>query len=131
MSWVHESLAEFGRRLGLDDFSTGPFGVAQLRLASGGLLAVEPVRRGMVDEVLIYVGRPLGFEADALCRRALEKAHFSHGGPYPVQVAARGDGAQAVLLILTRLPERAFTVQTLGHAVDYLERWFDELRNGR
>ena len=134
MNWVHETLAEFGRELGLMDFGTGAHGVAQLRLASGALLAVEPVRRGKahgVDEVLIYLGEPLGFEAAALRRRALEKLHFSHGGPYPVQLATRGEGPQAMLLMLVRLPERAFTRQALGHVVEYLHRWHDELRHGR
>lgn len=134
MNWVHETLAEFGRELGLVDFGTGVHGVAQLRLASGALLAVEPVRRGKehgVDEVLIYLGEPLGFEAAALRRGALEKVHFSHGGPYSVQIATRGEGPQAMLLMLVRLPERAFTRQTLSHVVDYLHRWHDELRHGR
>jgi len=134
LNWVHETLAEFGRELGLTDFGTGTHGVAQLRLESGALLAVEPVRRGKedgVDEVLIYFGQPLGFEAATLRRRALEKAHFLRGGPYPIQIATRGEGPQALLLMLVRLPERAFTRQTLGHVVDYLGRWFAELRDGR
>lgn len=134
MNWVHETLAEFGRELGLADFGTGQHGVAQLRSASGALLAVEPVRRGKpdgIDEVLVYLGQPLGFEAEVLRRRAMEKVHFSHGGPYPVQIACRGEGPQAMLLMLVRLPERAFTRQALVHVVDYLYRWYDELRDGR
>ena len=134
MNWVHDVLAEFGRELGLVDFGTGAHGVAQLRLPSGALLAVEPLRRGKQtggDEVLIYLGEPLGFEAPALRRRAMGKVHFSHGGPYPVQVATRGEGPQAMLLMVVRLPERAFTRQALGHVVDYLHRWFAELHDAR
>ncbi len=134
MSWVHDTLAEFGRELGLTDFGLGSHGVAQLQMQSGALLAVEPVRRGStngVDEVLIYLGQPMGFEAATLRRRALEKVHFSHGGPFALQIATRGEGAQAILLMLVRLPERAFTRQTLGHVVEYLERWYAELRDGR
>lgn len=127
MNWVHETLAEFGRGLGLSNFGTGAHGVAQLRLESGALIAVEPVRRGQLDEVLVYLGKPLGFDAERLCRRALEKAHFAHGGPYPVQIAIRGEAPQAMLLMLVRLPERAFTLQSLGHGLDALERWYGEL----
>lgn len=134
MNWVHDTLAEFGRELGLTDFGLGAHGVAQLKMQSGALLAVEPVRRGKensVDEVLIYLGQPLGFEAATLRRRAMEKVHFSHGGPFSVQIATRGEGPQTMLLMLVRMPERAFTRQTLGHVVEYLNRWFAELRDGR
>jgi type III secretion system chaperone SycN len=130
VNWVHDTLADYGRRLGLNGFGLNAHGVAQLRLASGGLLAVEPVRRGAVDEVLVYLGRPLGYDGDALRLRALEKAHAAGDGPYAVQVATRGEDPETLLLMLIRLPERSFTAQALGHAVEYLDRWFGDLHHG-
>lgn len=128
MSWVHETLAEFGRQqLGLPELGFGTHGVAQLQLQAGGLLAVEPVRRGDEDEVLVYLGRPLGFDGAALQRKALAKAHFSGADALPVQVALQGSPPDQLLLMLVRLPEREFTLQSLGHAVDYLGRWFEAL----
>ncbi|WP_263768599.1 hypothetical protein [Propionivibrio soli] len=131
MNWVHETLAEFGRQIGLTGFAPGTHGVAQLRLESGGLLAVEAVTRGSSDEVLVYLGQPMGFDADRLRMAALEKVRETRGGPYAIQVATRGDGPQAMLLMLVRVPERQFTVQTLGQAVDYLGRWFADLAASR
>ena len=131
MDWVQQTLADFGRQLGLASFGLGTHGVAQLRLASGALLAVEPVRRGQADEVLVYFSQPLGFDAARLRRRALEKVHYSNSGPYAVQIATRGNGPQSELLLAVRLPDRSFTPQTLAHAVDFLDRWFAELRDGR
>ena len=131
MNWVHETLADFGKRLGLTNFGTSAHDVAQLRMASGALLAVEPVQRGEIDEVLVYLGQPVGFEAAHLSRQALEKVHFSNGGSFPLQIATRGEGAERMLLMLTRIPEREFTPQILEQAVDYLNRWYDELKNGR
>ena len=131
MNWVNETLSEFGRQIGLSEFTTGGHGVAQLRLDSGGLLAVEPVRRGQIDEVLVYLGRPLGYDANSLRIRALEKVRTARTGPYPVQVATRGDGSHVLLLMLVRLPERSFTLQALSHVVDYLNRWFADLQDGR
>ena len=64
--WIDDTLADFGRRLGLDRLDCGAHGVAQLALAGGGLIAVEPVRRGDAGEVLIYVGRPAGHDAPRL-----------------------------------------------------------------
>lgn len=131
MNWVQQTLEDFGRQLGLSSFGLGTHGVAQLRLASGALLAVEPVQRGRTDEVLVYFSQPLGFDATRLRQKALEKVHFSHSGPYAVQIATRGEGSQSELVIALRLPDRSFTPQALAHAVDYLDRWFSELRDGR
>ena len=129
MSWVHETLEQFGQQLGLPALELGAHGVAQLELQAGGVLAVEPAH-GKAAEVLVYLGRPVGFEGDALVRNALARAHYSAAHPMPVQVAVRGEGPEALLLVLVRVPEREFTVQTLGRVVEYLGRWSDGVRHG-
>jgi len=123
MSWVHDTLSEFGRRSGLSDLGFGSYGVAQLVFQSGDVLAVEPVSRGDVEEVLVYVSRPLGFNGSRLLRRALIKAHFKEAGALDIQVSSRGQGPSLTLLALVRMPARDFTLQTLDHAFDYLNRW--------
>lgn len=131
MNWVAQTLADFGQQLGLDSFSLNTHGVAQLRLTSGSQLCVEPVQREHTEEILVYFTQPLGFDANRLRRKALEKAHYSNRRPYAVQVATHGEGQQAELIVLVRLPQQRFTPQTLGHAVDFLDRWLSELKNGR
>lgn len=126
-SWVNDTLAEFGRRLGISALGFGTHGVAQLALPAGGWLAVEPVQRGEADEVLVYLGHPLGFEAPRRLRQALEQAHFRQAGAFDVQVASRGQGAQTVLVALTRMPARAFTPQALDQAFEALSRWVEAL----
>lgn len=128
MNWVQDTVAAFGRQMGLPDLSFGDDGVMQLQLQSGGLLVVEKVRRGLADEVLVYLGRPLGFEGADLQRRALMQAHCATAQALPVQVAVRGEAPEALLLMLLRLPARDFTLPALEHAVDYLGRWFDGAR---
>ncbi len=46
-----------------------------------------------------------------------------------MQLALRGSGPDAQLLAMVRLPERAFTAPALTQAVDYLNRWQDEVLN--
>lgn len=128
MNWINDTLADFGRRLGLDHLDCGTHGVAQLALAGGGLIAVEPVQRGDAEEVLVYVGRRAGHETPRLLRRALAQAHHGQASGHPVQVAARGQGPDALLLALLRLPAREFTPQSLDRAFDYLNRWLDGLK---
>lgn len=128
MSWVQDTVAAFGRQMGLQDLSLDADGVVQLQLQSGGLLAVEPVRRGSIDEVLVYLGRPVGFEGAELLRRSLMQAHSAAAQVLPVQVALRGEAPEALLLMLLRVPASEFTLPALEHAVDYLSRWFDGAR---
>ena len=128
MSWIDDTLADFGRRLGLGSLDCGAHGVAQLALAGGGLIAIEPVRRGDVEEVLVYVGRRAGHDAPRLLRRALAQAHHRQAGAQPVQVATRGQGPDTLLLALLRLPVREFTPQSLDGAFGALNRWLDGLK---
>ncbi len=127
MSWVHDTLSEYGRQYGLTDLGFGSHGVAQLVFQSGAVLAVEPVSRGEVEEILIYVSRPVGFNGGRLLRRALVKAHFKEAGTLDIQVCSRGTGSGLALLALVRLPVRNFTLQALDHAFEYLNRWHDSL----
>jgi type III secretion system chaperone SycN len=128
MNWVNETVAEWGRQLGLQDWGLGHHGVAQLELASGGLLAVELVGMGEEAEVLVYLGHPMGFDGPRLIRQALRRVHHSNAGALSVQVACQEVDGQPRLLTLTRMPARGFTLQTLEHAVDYLTRWWDGAR---
>lgn len=123
MSWVDDTVAEFGRSMGIPSLRVGEHGNLQLKFAAGGLLAIEPVRRGDTDEILVYLGEPLGFGGARRVVLALSKAHFRNAGVRDVQIAVRGEGADSLLLALTRIPEREFTPQNLGHAVDYLHQW--------
>lgn len=130
MRWIDDAVAEFGKQLGIASLSLGRHGNAQLELGSGAVLTVEPVRRGQQDEVLVYLGRLVGHQLPRLNRLALAKAHHSRGGALAVQVASRGQGTDAMLLAVVRLPERGFTPQTLAHAADYLGRWLDAVAAG-
>jgi len=131
VNWIHDTVAEFGRQLGLPGLAIGPQGVAQLSLASGGLLAVEPVRRLDEDEVLVYLGRPAGHRLSVWLHTALARAHLDQAGPIGLQVLTRGSGEEALLLVLARLPARTFTPQALVQTVDHLARWLDEIEAGR
>ncbi len=128
--WIHDTVSDFGRQMGIDGLGLGSHGVTQLVFASGAVLSVEPVARPRGDEVLVHLARPVGHDAPALVRLALAKAARIPGGAPAVQVALRGSAAEAMLIALVRLPERGFTPQALGQAVDLLSRWLDEVQAG-
>lgn len=127
MNWIHDAVAEYGRQLGIEGLQLDDRGAVQLQLRSGGLLAVERVQRNDADEILVYLGSPLGFEGPRRLRAALVKAHYTHASAQSVQVACRGEGPDALLLVLLRMPAREFTLQSLGRAFDFLSRWLESL----
>lgn len=126
-AWIDDTLGQFGEQLGLPGLCLGAHGVAQLELQAGGLLAVEPAPGGA--DVLVYLGRPLGFDGSTVLRQALARAHHAAAHPTPVQLAVRGDGPDALLLVLVRVPAQEFSVHALGRAVEYLGRWSDGARD--
>ena len=109
MSWVNDTLQEFGHQMGVKDLNFGEHGVAQLVFQSGSVLAVEPVQREEISEILVYLSRPLGFDGPQILRSALKKAHYKQAGMLVVQVAVCGQDPDALLF-------------------DYLNRWHDSLR---
>lgn len=129
MQWVHDTMAEFGRQLGLDRLGFGGHGVVQLQMDSGSMLVVEPVQRGArAQEVLVCLARPAGHRASRALVNGLAKVHFRSGGGWPIQLATRGTGPDVMLLAVVRLPERAFTPAALHQVFDYLLRWLDEVQ---
>jgi type III secretion system chaperone SycN len=128
MSWIEATVADYGKQLGLPALSLEPHGHVLLELQSGGVLGIEPAK-GAAREILVYIGRPLGFEGPAMLRRALARAHYSSANAVSVQVAVRGRGPDALLLAVARVPEREFTTSGLAQVVDYLRRWTDGVRH--
>ncbi len=120
--WVNQAVAEFGRSMGLADWTLGPDGRASLRLQSGVLVHLVT---GEAD-LLVQLDCPLAFETPQLLQRALEAAHARLGAP--VQLGLRGSGAGMVLLLARRLPLRQVTGTALARQVDELLGWFEALR---
>ena len=124
MRWVQQTLVDFGRSIGIDNLTLNDQGVAQLQLQSGQLLAVEHVG----DEVLIYTAQMLAFEDTGLKLRALKATNFRNSGTYPLQIGVAGGGIDEMLIVLTRVPERKFTLPLLSHALDYLCKWYEAVQ---
>lgn len=131
MNRIRDTLDQFGQQIGLA-LGPGTSGATQLQLAAGGVLVIEPVEPaiGRGGEVLVYMGRPLGFDGGSVIRAALARAHHAAGSILPVQVAVRGDGPDALLVALVRMPIAEFTVQALNRAAEFLGKWTDGVHHG-
>lgn len=128
MSWIDDTLREFGQQLGMSTLEVGQHGAAQLVFQSGAVLTLEPVTRQDIEEVLVYLSRPMGFAAPQLRRRALMNTHFKEASQvHNVQVASHGKGPDSHLIALIRVPARGFTLQSLDQAHEHLSRWHDKV----
>jgi len=115
MSWIEQTIAEFGRGLGIDDLRLNERRHVQLALGSGGLLGIEVVE----DTVLVFLSREVSPHDPELRMRALRLCHFKRQWPFPVQAGLRGNDR---LILLARIPERQFSLSTLEQAMDLLVR---------
>lgn len=130
MSWIDDTLRDFGRQMGIEALSFGAHGATQLVFQDGAVLALEPVDRKGTEEVLIYLSRPMGFDAPKLRQLALTQAHFKNASPaFSVQAVSHGQGPDGHLVALIRLPARGFTLQTLDRAYEHLSRWHNGVVN--
>lgn len=120
--WVAQAVADFGRSMDLADWTLGAEGRASLRLQSGVLVHLVA---GEAD-LRVQLDCPLAFETPQLLQRALEAAHVRLGTP--VQLGLRGSGAEMVLQLARRLPQRQVTGPALARQVDELLSWFEALR---
>lgn len=129
MDWIADTLAEFGRQLGIEALRADAEGRLLLQREDGSQLAVEPIQREGQEELLIYWTVPVGYQAAAWVRRALARCHAETPSRWPVQVGLRGSGPETLGLALVRSPARGFTPQALSQAVEHLRRWLDAVRN--
>lgn len=127
MDWLDNTVAEFGRQLGLRDLRPNDQGVVRLILASGRPLSVEPDMRHGHQELLVALGHQVGHDATQHAQTALRMAHAQRFAPLDIQLAVSGHGVDTLLIASTRLPARAFTVQALSAVVSTLARWLDDV----
>jgi type III secretion system chaperone SycN len=128
MDWIADTLADFGRQIGIDQLQADPEGRLRLQTDGGSELAVEQVLRDGQDELLVYWTLPVGYQAGAWVQAAFARAHEEAPARWPVQVGLRSGGPDTQGVLLVRTPARGFTPQALGQVMDLLRRWREALR---
>ncbi len=116
MQWVHDTIADFGKSIGLPHLAVNKDKVACLELESMGDLFIE--LHG--HEILIYLAFPAPPNASAPYLELLQLSSIRNDSLFqgtPVQVAATEDDN---LIIALRLEAEAFNLPLLEEALDYL-----------
>ena len=123
MSWLDDTVAEFGSRLGVPNLAFGPDGFVQLALSQGGLLGLAQAE-GVVK---VWLARPVEPSQRAALERGLAECDFRRGSPFAMQAGLQGDDG---LVFLARIPEREFTTPALEQALESLVRVHERVRYG-
>lgn len=129
--WIRDTVSEFGRQAGIADLELSGAGTLHLKLEAGDLIVLEALPEPNPELTLLYLVRPVGHQLGGLLRSALGRAHHQEASAYTVMVGSQGSGHEAVLVAGIRQPERAFTAQTLAHAIEFLGRWMDDVQGSR
>ena len=120
MSWVEQTISEFGASVGIDALSLNDAGVVTLQFEQLGTLYIE--RRN--EEILIYLVRDVEHPDAALFRRVLSCCHHQHHHPFPVHAGLRGETS---IVFLIRMPEADFILPNLERAMNLLDQLHSEV----
>lgn len=120
MSWIDQTLDDFGRGIGLAPLRLDANGLVSLRIGTDHRLDL----RVLEEEVLVLLARPLHTtDRPAVLRRALVACHLRHGWSLPVRAGLTRDRQLAYII---RLPAREFRLPALEQAYDLLNRLHEQ-----
>ncbi len=129
MDWIDDSVAAFGRELGIAHLQLNSRGVVNLSIAPDSALTLEFTSRRDHPEIVVAMSRRVGFELERRLLVALHHAHVMYGPGVPVQLALGGSGVNATLIGALRVSARTSGAQELLQATTYLSRWLEAVMN--
>lgn len=120
MEWIHATIQDFGRNMGIDDLRMDAGGTLSMNIEGKGDLFLELAGQ----DVLIYLARTRNGLGGQDMARALELCHYRENHTHPVHAALHGDDT---LIFLTRVPGKDFTLPTLTSCLASLTRLHDSV----
>ena len=123
MSWLDDTLRDFGSRIGVGELAFGPGGFVQFALSEGGMLGLAQAE----GEVRVWLARPLARGDRGALERALVQCDFRRRSPFALQAGLRGEDE---LVLLARIPEREFTTPALERVLELLTTLHARARSG-
>ena len=115
MSWIDDTIAEFGMSMNIPGMAFNHHGVVSLNIEKVGAVLIEKSE----CDVLVLMLRPFPQFAEDVCRRALDLCHYKNNPPFPVSTGLK---REELLAFIMRIPERAFTLQAIESSLEYLAK---------
>jgi type III secretion system chaperone SycN len=119
-----DAVTEFGRAVGLDQLSLHPTGKVRMGLPGGEWLSFEEHQ----DELLVNLVVPAPFVSTSALLEALQACEIRRSGSdLGFQAGLTGQGNEACLVLVTRLPAAqangAAVISAVDACLDWSRRW--------
>ena len=122
MTLITDTLADFGRSMGIENLALRDNGTLSLNMEQLGTLAIELIGERRED-VSISLMRRIETPDSQACQRLLESCHYRNPAPFPVRV---GLTSQGELLFAIRMDTRQFTLPSIHQALEWLISLHDQ-----
>lgn len=116
MTLIADTLAEFGRSIGMSDLALREDGTLVLDMERLGTLAFELIGENR-EAVSLSLMRRIEPPDAAACSRLLELCHYRNPAPFPVRAGLAREGE---LLFAIRMDAYQFTLPNVHQALDWL-----------
>jgi len=123
MRLIDDTIAGFGRSLGMDDLTLPDQGGLVLEIDRVGTLAIELIGERRED-VSLSLSQQIETPDEHACRRVLELCHYRNPAPWPVHsgLTSRGN-----LFFAVRLDTSEFTLANVHQVLDWLDGLHQQL----
>lgn len=118
---LSQVVLDYGQRIGRADLALPSQGPAVVSSEEGCTVLLEADE----EHLLVYALVPTPYVAASTLLSILEASDLRRQPPHawPVQVGGRGQGADFMLMLLVRIPERHASAQALELALAWLMQW--------
>lgn len=116
MNLIADTLAEFGRSLGMEGLALREDGSLSLDMEKLGVLAIDLIGERR-EEVSLSLMRRIETPDAAACTQLLELCHYRNPSPFPVRAGLARSGE---LFFAVRMDAWQFTLPNIHQAFDWL-----------
>ena len=112
MTWVNDTIRDFGISIGLPDLMLNDRGILDLELPNEARIRIAHLAHLPVPEVVLSRSETLFYPTSALLTKLLKLNDFRNSSDWPIQTAI----SDHELCISVRIPERAFVMNVMEQA---------------
>lgn len=112
MTWVNDTIRDFGNSIGLPELMLNERGILELDLPNEARLRIAHLAHLPVPEVVLSRSETVFYPTSAMLAELLKLNDFRNSSEWPIQTAINDRD----LCISVRIPERAFVMNVMEQA---------------
>jgi type III secretion system chaperone SycN len=124
MTWVNDTIRDFGISIGLPELMLNERGILDLDLPNEARLRIAHLAHLPVAEVVLSRSETMFYPTSEMLTELLKLNDFRNSSEWPIQTAIRDQE----LCISVRIPERSFVVNAMEQAFSSLQNMHVNIR---